>query len=520
MTSPKKSRGNRSATVAKRRSIAVGFVAGVTAVALATVVCWVWLDHRLPDVVMVYLLAVVVVAMRFGYPASLTAAALGVAAFDFFFTRPYFSLAVEDTRALFTFAIMLFVAVVISTLTAQVRRAAALASEREHRTATLYAMSRELSTATSQHEIARIAQRHVAAIFSTQASLLLPADGKLVAVEVADAARELPAGALDVAQSILEGRSAAPVGGAAGPARFEVLRGSSGALGVLVIGAPPESDPVFEPSDLDLLRAVVDQTALAIERARLAEDEQRSQLEIQRERLRSALLSSVSHDLRTPLAVMKGTVTALIQSHDEMPRARRLEYLETLSDEASHLNLLVDNLLNVTSLEAGALRVRKEWQPLEETIGVALNRLEGDLQGRAIEIAIQPEASLVPFDARLIEQVFINLVENAAKYTPAGSPIEIRANAIEAGVDIQVADRGPGVPAGREERIFEKFERAAQSPSGMGLGLTICRGIVTVHGGRIWCEPRPGGGSAFHFVLPRPDEAPQPSALPDVFADA
>jgi two-component system sensor histidine kinase KdpD len=174
----------------------------------------------------------------------------------------------------------------------------------------------------------------------------------------------------------------------------------------------------------------------------------------------------------------------------------------------------------MTSLDAGVIRARKEWQPLEEVIGVALNRLDDSLGGRSVRITIAPEANLAPFDATLIEQVFINLVENAIRHTPSNSPIEISVLEIQGGVEVTVADRGPGVQPGQEEQIFEKFRRAAPNTlGGMGLGLAICRGFLTVHGGRIWCENRPDGGASFHFVLPREDKAPPMNPLPEAIAE-
>jgi two-component system sensor histidine kinase KdpD len=495
-----------SAAAAKRPSVPISVAVGVAAVGVATLISWVGLDHRhLTDVVMVYLLGVVVVAMRFNHVASLVAAALGVAAFDFFFTTPYFSLAVDDKRLFLTFTIMLALAVLISTLAERIRRGTAIAVERELRTSTLYAMTRELSTASSQEEIVRVSRRHLRRIFGADVSVFLAAgDGALREV---DSLTEADPPVVARARAVFAGTAPAERPRPADPMTCVLLRGSKESLGVVVLRASAGTVPSFDPAGRDVLEALAGQTALALERARLADEEQRAQLEIQRERLRNALLSSVSHDLRTPIAVLKGAATALLESHDQLSSVRRREYLVNLSDEASRLNLLVENLLSVTSLEAGALRVRKQWQPLEETVGVALSRLEGELRDRAVEIAIADDASLVAFDPVLVEQVFVNLVENAIKYTPDGTPIEIRAQSVEGGVEVEIADEGPGVPEGQEERIFGKFQRAVQTPSGMGLGLAICRGILTVHGGRIWCRNRPSGGSAFHFVLPRVERA-------------
>jgi two-component system, OmpR family, sensor histidine kinase KdpD len=206
----------------------------------------------------------------------------------------------------------------------------------------------------------------------------------------------------------------------------------------------------------------------------------------------------------------------LLDGEHELSEERRREYLQTISQEANRLNQLVQNLVGMTALEAGPLRVRKEWQPLEEVIGVSLNRFGEQLDQRTIHVRISPDASFVPFDAILLEQVFVNLVENAVKYTPADSRIEITTRAVARGVEVEVADTGPGVPPGKEEAIFDKFNRAGATGVGMGVGLTICRGVLAAHEGRIWCENRPGGGASFRFVLPREEGTEPTNPLPEL----
>jgi two-component system sensor histidine kinase KdpD len=230
---------------------------------------------------------------------------------------------------------------------------------------------------------------------------------------------------------------------------------------------------------------------------------QQSQVEIEAERLRTALLSSLSHDLRTPLAGITGAATSLLQDRS-MRDEVRTDLLQTIVEEAQRMNRLIGNLLDMIRVETQTLVVQKEWQPLEEPIGVALIRTDDVLQGREVQVTLPPDLPLVPLDGLLIEEVLINLLENAAKYTPAGTPINISAKGIDGVVTVDVADRGPGLPPGEEGRIFEKFYRSVGSPAGggVGLGLTICRGIVQAHGGRIWAENRPGGGAVFRFTLP------------------
>ena len=240
---------------------------------------------------------------------------------------------------------------------------------------------------------------------------------------------------------------------------------------------------------------------------RLAEEADRAQLQVESEQLRNAILSSVSHDLRTPLAVITGAATTL--QDDGVDEGVRRELTETIVQEADHLNRLVQNVLDMTRLEAGALRLRRQWHVLEEVIGSALSRVDKALADRKVVTSLPAELSLVPLDELLIEQVLVNLLENAAKYTPEGSPVFIVGRLRSGEVEIEVADRGPGIPATERDRIFEKFYRASSEGGGAGLGLTICRGIVVAHGGRIWVEDQEAGGASFRFTLPIVGEPPK-----------
>ena len=341
-------------------------VAAVSAL-LATAISWLAFGPRqLADAVMVYLLSIVLVSLRFGYGPSLLAAVLSVLCFDFFFIPPLLTFAVQDLSHVVTFAVMLFVALVISGLNQRVRAQAAAAT--------------------------------------------------------------------------------------------------------------------------------------------------RAQLQVETEQMRSSLLSSVSHDLRTPLAVVTGAASALLQGG--IDATTRRELTETILQEAQRLERLLRNLLDMTRLEAGAVVVKKEWQPLEEVVGAALNRLEEALTGRPLSIALAPDLPLVPLDAVLVQQLLINLLENALKYTPAGSPLELRAHAAKTsdgalGVEIVLADRGSGIPAGEERRIFDKFQRLRGADGvGVGLGLAICKAIAMAHGGTISVSHRAGGGAEFRLFLPITGEPP------------
>jgi two-component system sensor histidine kinase KdpD len=284
-------------------------------------------------------------------------------------------------------------------------------------------------------------------------------------------------------------------------------RGTVGVLGVV----PPSDEALSAPEQLHLLETFASQTALAIERVALVDEAQQARLRSETERLRNSLLSAVSHDLRTPLATITGSASALVEQETELDAAERRELAQAIQEEADRLNRLVQNLLEMTRLESGGVRVRKDWHPLEEVVGSALARVEKHLGRRRVDIQLPPDLPLVPLDPLLVEQVLINLLDNAIKYTPSDTPIEISAAVEGPAVSVTVADRGPGFAPGDEARIFEKFYRGhdAGARSGAGLGLAIARGIVEVHGGQITAEPRPGGGALFRFTLPLSAQPPE-----------
>ncbi|HEX5136124.1 MAG TPA: ATP-binding protein, partial [Planctomycetota bacterium] len=254
--------------------------------------------------------------------------------------------------------------------------------------------------------------------------------------------------------------------------------------------------------------------ALALDRTILAEEAAEATLAAERELTRSGLLSAVSHDVRTPLASIQGSATALIEEGDRMPPEARRELLDTIREEAARLGRLVGDLLDLTRLESEGPRVRKGWHPVEELVGAALSRLDARLKGREVRVELPKEVLLVEADPLLVEQVLWNLVENATKHTPPGTPIEVGAGQVDGGVAIVVADRGPGIPPGEEQRIFEKFYRTAdgQRTPGAGLGLAICHAAAKAHGGWIRAENRPEGGARFVFFLPSGAEPPAPAA--------
>jgi two-component system sensor histidine kinase KdpD len=458
------------------------------------------------NLVMIYLLGVVVVALRFGRGPSIFASVLAVAAFDVLFVPPRWTFAVADTQYVLTFAVMLMTGLVISALVARVRFQAESARGRERSTAALYALSRELAASQNREQIARIAVRHVREATDARAVVLLPGeDRRLVPLGIDVGGFEPSSHDEAVAKWVLEHGQTAGLGTATLPgaqALYLPLAGSRQAAGVLGV-LPAQGRTSIDLEQQHLLQTFADLVALAIQRAELAAEAERIRLGMETERLRSSLLSAVSHDLRTPLSAITGAGSTLLDSDTSLDPSVRRELASSILKESERLNRLVANLLDMTRLQAGALEVHKEWQPVEEAIGASLERLARQLKDRPLTTHIAPDLPFVPLDDLLIQQVLVNLLENAVRHTPPGTPIEVAARAETDAVVIEVADRGPGLPD-PPGRLFEMFYRAASgnSRSGTGLGLAICRGIVELHGGKIDAANRPGGGAVFRFRLP------------------
>jgi len=493
---------------------ASSYVQSVLAVALCTGVAWV-VHLRLDptNLTMIYLLGIMAVAMRLGRGPAVLASVLSVAAFDFCFVPPVLAFHVSDTQYLLTFAGMLLVALVISTMASRLRQQADAARERERRTAVLYRLSRELSGLREAKDLLQAALARAADVFASQAVILLPDTAGQLTVAAGEAA-VLGEGGHDqgVAQWTFDHAQPAGAGTPTLPAAramFLPLPGAKETVGVLGL-VPDEPGRVLTRDRFRLAETFASQVALSLERARLAEQAERAHVLIESERTRSLLLSSVSHDLRTPLSVITGATSSLLADGESLPARVGRELVETIAEEAQRLNRLVGNLLDMTRLESGAMPVRLEWHSLEEIIGSALGRLETRLQGRVVDVRLPAAFPLVQLDDVLVEQVVFNLVENALKYTPAGSPVEILALRGDDRLSLSVADRGPGLPPGQEESVFQKFYRGRREgdPSGVGLGLSICRGIIEAHGGTISAANREGGGAVFRIELPQRDSPP------------
>jgi two-component system sensor histidine kinase KdpD len=482
-------------------------------VLIATAVAWLMFPYfGAANLIMMYLIAVVAVAIRCGRGPSVLASVLSVAAFDFFFVPPYFSFAVSDVQYLLTFGVMLVVALVISNLAVRLQQQAELARYRERRTGVLYTMSRDLATHRGTGMLAHLAAKHLREVFDSQIAIFLADSDKRLRLQRGEELYfEFDPKEAGVAQWVFEHNERAGLGTDTLPgasALYLPLLGSAGSIGVVAV-RPTESSRLLDPDQLHLLESLLNQVALAIERTRLSEEAQQAHVRVETERMRNAILSSVSHDLRTPLATITGAASSLVEEQGEMDSAARRELSRSIYREADRLDRLLKNLLDMMRIEAGAVQLSKEWHPVDEVVGAALARLEGRLQDHTVNTTFPPDLPLVLVDGVLLEQVVINLVENAVKYAPPGSAIDMSASASDREVVVEVADRGPGIPVGEETRIFDKFYRGKFArEGGVGLGLTICRGIVEAHGGRIWAENRRGGGAVFRFAIPLLERQP------------
>lgn len=454
---------------------------------------------------MVYLACVIAVALFWGRGPSILATVLGIAAFDFFFIPPYRSFAVSDTQYIPTFAVMFITGLVISTLASRVQKQTEAILRREQRTASLYVLSRELSRLPTQGSVAQATRKIVKEAMDVRVWVIVRhADGSY---GPADAGTEAtpPQKHQGVIRWVFDHKRPAGYGTDTLPGTdgtYLPLLGADSMVGVM--GVQP-TDPTIRLtiSQMKLLDAFAGQVAMAIERCHLAVEAEHVRLQMETERLRNTLLSAVSHDLRTPLTAITGAASLLMEQSDQLTSPARRELVESILDESDRLNRLVANLLDMTRLEAGAITLQRALQPIEEVIGVVLNRLERQLRDHPVTTHFPPDLPPAIIDGLLIQQVMINLIDNAAKFSGPGKPIELSAKRDGKYLMVEVADRGPGFPPGEETRLFEKFYRVdGQSRAGSGIGLAICRGIVELHGGTISARNRPGGGAIFQFSLP------------------
>jgi two-component system sensor histidine kinase KdpD len=431
---------------------------------------------------------------------------LGVLAFDFLFVTPYFTFAVSDTQYIITFIGLFLVGLVISQLTARASEQAGAARQREAETAELYDLSRDLAASVEIEAILRALQKHLEQTFGRTIAVLLPESDHLVIKTISENL-DLDAEELAVADWVY--RHAEPAGRntntlPAAQLRYLPLKTSSGVVGVLGVGKPETANRDLTSAQRRLMEAFANQGAQAIERAQLEEQNRQIALLQSAEKLQNALLNSISHDLRTPLVAITGALSALDENYMGLDESARSALIENARGEADRLNRLVGNLLNMTRIESGAIKLHLEPCDIQDLIGTALEQLGTRANKNQIKVNIPASFALLPMDFTLMAQVMVNLLENAIKYSPEDSLIEVSAFLDGSKARLQILDRGVGIPSDDLSRVFDKFYRVQrpESVSGTGLGLSISKGIIEAHGGQIHALNRAGGGTILEVELP------------------
>ncbi len=478
--------------------LCMAYVAAATGVSL---LAFGWME--LADIVMIFTIPILLAGIRHGRNAALASSVLVVLAFDFFFIPPRFTFAVGDARHLGTFAILLLLGFVIGNQTERVRQQAIRAQHREQRTLALYRLGEALVQAGDQADTIASAVRAVESQFQTQVTFYLPTgQGNLRAVSgpgtpLDETQRGVAQWAFDHGQAAGKGTEILT----ASKALVMPLKGSRGVLGVMALVG--EEGPQWqEPDQRHLLESFANQAALALERAALSTEAQATRQRAEREELRNALLSSVSHDLRTPLAGITGATTTLLEDPGILSEDERSALLGAIHGEAFRMHRLVSNLLDLTRLESGQVELRREWIPAEEVVGSALDHLGLPGEGRFLLARVDPPGTLLQGDSMLLEQMLLNLVENALKFSPPDQPVEVKVFGTGQGATLIVSDHGPGVPEEYQARIFDKLFRLPGQGAGAGLGLAICQGICRAHGGTLQVHNHPQGGAQFVVSLP------------------
>ncbi|WP_460447898.1 DUF4118 domain-containing protein [Alsobacter sp. SYSU BS001988] len=475
----------------------------------------------LENIDLVFLTAVVAIAARYGLGPSIAASIATVLAYNFFFLPPLYTFVVSEPRHVAALVFFTIVAVITSNLAARARRRALEARSRAETNEALFAFSRDIADAQAGDDLLGATVARMAKLMGRDVILLLRAPSG--ALETG-AASQAGAAASDLERQAVQSAwsDAAKASGVDrevlrfGERFYFPMRASHGVTGAVGLG--PSPDGALSAEDERLVRALADMIAVAVERTRLAAERDEARLAAEAERLRSALLNSLSHDLKTPLASITGAITALREYGALYDAASRDELAATIQDEAERMTRFVGNLLDMTRLEAGAVRLLREPTDVGETIGAALRRTASLTRDHRIVVQVAGELPLLDLDAALLEQAVVNLVDNAVKYAPAGSAVTLSAQAEADGVRIQVADEGPGLPPDAPERVFDLFYRAPGAgprPAGTGLGLAIVRGFVEALGGTVSARDGAGGrGAVFTLAFPLTLASPAPGADP------
>jgi two-component system sensor histidine kinase KdpD len=483
-----------------------GYAASLVLVAAATALCELLRPFLAPtNMVMFYLLAVVVASVRLGRKPAIASAFFGVLAFDFFFVPPRMTFVVADTQYLMTFLGLFVVGVVISTLVARARERAEVMRAREVQTASLYYLSRDLAASANIDAVLKAVLKNVEEALNAQVVIMLPEGERLDILATSDGLT------LDVKEQAVADwafRNSHPAGRAtdtlvSADLIYLPLQTPSNVLGVM--GVKLENQQAYHSQEnRRLLDAFATQAAMAMERIRFSRQAEQAQILQARENLERALLNSISHDLRTPLVSVTGVLYSLKEESAHLSDRARRELLDSACSEAERLNRFVGNLLDMTRIEAGAIRLNAELCDVQDLIGCAMAATEQRIGNRSVEIKISDDLPLVSMDLVLMTQVLVNLLDNAHKYAPVESTIEVSASIDNGKLSLEVSDRGPGVPEHDLKRVFDKFYRIPipEGAGGTGLGLSICKGIVEAHEGSIRAENRSGGGLRIVIRLP------------------
>jgi two-component system, OmpR family, sensor histidine kinase KdpD len=508
-----------------------GYALALAVLAVLTAVMLAFRGHLdVLDVLLLYLMAVFTVAISAGSGPAIAVAFLSFLAYNLLFLPPYYTLTVYDATNVFALMAYLMVAIVTSRLVSTVQRRTEQAELEQRRTAMLYELNAALIGDATLESILNTIVERVVHVYGAQRCriLLVGQDGQpeVRAWYPPETGARLDRESLAMAGWTIANRTPGGLGVSRTRVRtphgvgqaaqhldvrqkidvlFVPIATAQRVIGALEIGGRPERGR-FTEEDRAMLQSFADQAALALERTRLAEEERRASVLSQSDALKSALLAAVSHDLRTPLAVIKASATAMLDASIEWTTETRNDFLEAINEETDRLTMMVSNLLDLSRIEGGVLKPDRDWYDVGELLHDVRDRVEtrAASSGQHLIVQVDPALSLAWFDYVEIAQVLMNLVENAIKYTPAGTTITVGALEVPSAVQFTVSDDGPGIPDHHLARVFEKFHRADPDGAvkGTGIGLAISKGLVEAHGGRIWVESQPGQGTTFRFTIP------------------
>jgi two-component system, OmpR family, sensor histidine kinase KdpD len=484
-----------------------GYILGIVLVALATILGRLLLNYFNPaNLVMFYLIGVTITAITSGLVPSILISLLSVLAFDFFLVPPYLTFTVADTQYIVTFIALFVVGVVISYLMTRIRQQTEIAVRREHETATLYSLSRSLTFATGLDNTLQKIILGARETFKRNIVILLPNSwGALkpysVSPDFAVNENEMSVILQSFQRQTTVGQGTDIMSGAG--VRCVPLKTSRGLVGIMALKGL-ESPKSWNAEQTQLLEVFADLAALVIEHNQLIEEARNAQILEATEKLQAALLNSISHDLRTPLVSVIGVLSSLQEEGMNLDDATKSNLIQVAREQAEYLNHTITNLLDVSRVEAGVMKISRQLSAVQDLIGAALEQMGSRIRNYPVTIEIPEEIPFISVDFGLIVQTFVNVLDNTLKYSPANSPIDIKARQVGNNISIEIADRGIGIPPDDLSHVFDKFYRL-QKPNnvpGTGLGLSICKGIIEAHSGHIFAHNRPGGGTIINIILP------------------